>query len=83
MDLIPFTKSYKIRKGLECAEINSGNFDSSNCDFNFEIFRRKILQCANMGCKETSTDLRVMANNISPGLGNVDSIVEMIRAIKQ
>lgn len=98
MDLIPFTKSYKIRKGLELAKEFTNNrchdyydyydrnrdvyFNDRNSN-NYEIFRNKILQCANKGCRETEMELRNLADKVSPGLGNVDRIVGMICVIKQ
>lgn len=78
---LPWTVDYKVRKGLKFAE-KMMSPHRHNAPEKYDELKRKIFQCQNGSCPYTKMELRDLADKISPGLGNVDTICKMIDAVK-
>lgn len=76
---IPGTNAYKVRKGLAFAEKMSNRYDSGQA---LNELEKRIKFCQNSKyCPYSKIELRDLADRICPGLGNVDSIWNMIDAV--
>ena len=83
MEFIPGTNVYKIRKGLNFVDSMTETELSTERERAYHKFTAKIDECMEKGCAENSLQLREMADAISPGLGNVDSVWTMIDVVKK
>lgn len=76
------TAAYKVRTGLAFAEQMSEHRNEESKTA-FRELAEKIQRCQKEACPYEARELRDLADRVSPGLGQVDVICDMVTAVKK
>lgn len=77
----PGTVAYKVRTGLDFAERMSEDRNEESRTA-FRELEEKIQRCQKEACPYEARELRDLADRVAPGLGQVDVICDMVKAVK-